>query len=458
MEPVDVQPATVAKPKKFIPTGPPKPRRDLRIIDGKPMIVEVIGDKITKIIGEKKNPYINIIKRSQDFQKEKESTSSLVPINDSISTLSAVETDKITDIKSGSEVTDVKKDEIKEKELIDTKKDEIKEKELIDTKKDEIKEKELIDTKKEISEIDRLAQERDKRLADMQIEFEERTKKKTKEDIPKKEEIKEKEQKVPKEDIPKKEEIKAAINYTVTGVDQAFLSGTGTILTEAVKGSAIEQKDIKKVEIEKPKPEAKPKFSGLTIKEKEDIKIEAKKSMEKVIESTKPIKEAKRMDDEKQREIDEELIAKGVEKKLKDINFKKSIDDAVKFAGESRTKLTDLHKEFDDIEEKVGTINKSVSEVCDGVDCIKKDFKTAQGRQTEFEKQVANGLQALVDKVQKLEEPSYICDNCGEDAIKALSSYCPNCGNPIPNWTGEDGHSVPGWRPYWLRLKEAMVH
>lgn len=462
MEPIDSQ--STIKPKKVIPAEPPKPRRDLRIIDGKPMIVEVLGGKIVKIIGEKKNPYKEIIKQSQGVQKEENVTTPLAPLPDGgISTLSAIKaetkTDDVVDTKSGQDVLDIsvlKETPKIENGATDTKKEATKEITLIEQSvpKEEIKETDT--AKDEIKEINRLAQVRDKKLADLQIEFEERTKKKTKEETTKKE----------------------LASHTNTTANQSSLSGTGSTINDILNHPVVEKKDIKDTNIQEHKPEAKPEISKETVKEKEDIKTQpiipigignlaakldpkVKILTSKIIESTKSnkdtIKEAKRMGDEKLTQTDEDLISRGVEKKLKDMNFKKSIEDSVKFAGESRTKLTDIHKEISDIEDKVGTIGKSVGEMCDGVDCIKKDFKGAQERQTEFEKQVANGLQALADKVQKLEQPSYVCDNCGEDAIKPLSSYCPNCGNPIPNWTGEDGHPVQGWRPYWVRLKEART-
>ncbi len=472
MEPIDPQSTINPKPKKVVPIGPPKPRRDMRFIDGKIRIVEVIGDKVVRVIGEKKNPYKDITKQYQGTQKDENATTSLVPLPDGgISTLSAIKaetkTDDIINIKSGQDVLDISvlrgapktengvADTNKEKTDVNTPKETL----LIEQNvpKEEIKEKET--ARYEIKDLNILAQERDKKLADLQIEFEERTKKKTKEEVVKKE----------------------PISHANTVANQSFLSGTGSTMSDILNRPTIEKKDVKDTNIQEHKPEAKPEVRKETIKEKEDIKtqpvinvipvgignlaakldLKAKELTKKIIENAKSnkdtIKEAKRMGDEKLTQTDEELISRGVEKKLKDMNFKKSIEDSVKFAGESRTKLTDLHKEIGDIEDKVGTIGKSVGEMCEGVDCIKKDFKGAQERQTEFEKQVANGLQALADKVQKLERPSYVCDNCGEDAINALSSYCPNCGNPIPNWTGEDGHPVPGWRPYWVRLKEARI-
>lgn len=441
MEPIYSQPTTNQKPKKVVitPIGPPKPRRDMRFIDGKIRVVEVIGDKIIRVIGEKKNPYKDITEQAQEKQKEDKATSLLTPLPESgsISTLSTVKIDTKIDTK-----TDVKIDDIVNiksgQEVLDI--SVLKEKQKVEIPKIETG---VTDTKKET----------------------------TKDTVPT-------EQNVPKEETTKKEPV----NFTNIISSQAFLSGTGSTINDILNHPVIEKKDIKDVSVQESnqesKLETKPEVIKETIKGKEDIKAQpvipinignltgkldskAKDLTKKIIENTKlnkdTIKEAKRMGDENQRQIDEELIAKGVDRRLKDINFNKSIDDAVKFAGESRTKLTDLHKEFGDIEEKVGTIGKSVGEMCDGVDCIKKDFKNAQERQTGFEKQVANGLETLAEKVQKLEEPSYICDNCGENAIKALNSYCPNCGNPIPQWTGEDGHTVPGWKPYWMRLKEAKT-
>lgn len=426
MEPIDPQSTTNPKPKKVVSSGPPKPRRDIRFIDGKTMIVDVLGDKVVKIVGEKKNPYKDITKQAQGIQKEENATTPLAHLPDSggISTLSAVETDTKTDVKtddtvnieSGQEALDISV--LKEKPKTETG--------VVEAKKETTKD--TVHT----------------------------------------------EQNVPKEEVTKKEPI----NHTNNLSSQTFLSGTGSAISDILNQPVVEKKDVKDTNIQEPKPEVKPEVNKETAKEKENtivqpvvpvgignlaekLDLRAKDLTKKIIENAKSnkktTKEAKRMGDESQKEIDEETVAKAVDRRLKDINFKKSIDDAVKFAGESRTKLTGLHEEIGKIEEKVGTINKSVDGMCEGVDCIKKDFKTAQERQEEFEKQVQNGIQALAEKVQKLEDPTYVCDNCGEDAIKALSSYCPNCGNPIPQWTGEDGHPVQGWKPFWDRMKQARV-
>lgn len=119
-----------------------------------------------------------------------------------------------------------------------------------------------------------------------------------------------------------------------------------------------------------------------------------------------------------------------------------------------------IQERFGTLQERLGDIKKPVTEtlgeLCTGVDCIKTDLKKSQEHQQSYqqtlEKQLEGKFGELSERLQKLEEPSYVCDNCGADSIRPLSSFCPNCGAPIHSWTDpETGNPVSGWAPFWKR-------
>jgi rubrerythrin len=48
----------------------------------------------------------------------------------------------------------------------------------------------------------------------------------------------------------------------------------------------------------------------------------------------------------------------------------------------------------------------------------------------------------------------FVCENCGYDRVQGLSSYCPQCGNPIYEWNDDDGKPIKGWVPFVDRSKK----
>ena len=125
------------------------------------------------------------------------------------------------------------------------------------------------------------------------------------------------------------------------------------------------------------------------------------------------------------------------------------------------------------VDDRLDTVDKSIGIFCTGIDCIMEDVKKFQTSQDSLEKLVQEKYQTvhedlekshdvleklvqerfkeLGEKVQGLEHPTFICENCGEQIIVPLSSYCPNCGSQIQSWSDEDGQPAKGWIPYWKR-------
>jgi chromosome segregation ATPase len=126
--------------------------------------------------------------------------------------------------------------------------------------------------------------------------------------------------------------------------------------------------------------------------------------------------------------------------------------------GNVHGEIENVHNEVKNVENKLGTVDdrlgtvdKTIGNLCTGIDCVKEDAKKYQTSQEALEKLVQERFQELGEKVQSLERPTFTCENCGEQAIAALSSYCPNCGAEIQSWSDESGEPIRGWAPYWKR-------
>ena len=211
----------------------------------------------------------------------------------------------------------------------------------------------------------------------------------------------------------------------------------------------------------------------------EDKKIKENKSMaEEILEEYKREQWAKKRDFEKNIE---DMARVSAENKGQISGISHKIEDVEGKLGDVDSKIGNLQENFqnkfgslqenlqdkfgnlqENLQEKLGNIKKPVSDVlgelCTGVDCIKNDVKKSQEYQQTYqqtlEKQLEHRFKELSERLQKLEEPTYVCDNCGQDDIRPLSSFCPNCGAPIHNWTDpETGMPVSGWSPYWKRMR-----
>ena len=180
---------------------------------------------------------------------------------------------------------------------------------------------------------------------------------------------------------------------------------------------------------------------------------------QQVIEKPKP-KERKSMAEELEAEL---LNERKFEEWIKKQKFRENLEKAARFAEETKQqfeekipelseKIEGITGEVKGVENRLGTMDKSVGELCTGVDCIKDDVKKYQESQEALEKLVQDRFQELGEKVQTLEHPTFTCENCGEKVISPLSSFCPNCGSPIHSWSDDSGEPIRGWTPYWKRM------
>jgi chromosome segregation ATPase len=115
------------------------------------------------------------------------------------------------------------------------------------------------------------------------------------------------------------------------------------------------------------------------------------------------------------------------------------------------SKVKDVETKLSTVDDKLGIVDKSVGILCTGIDCVNEDIKKFQVSQESLEKLVQERFKELGEKVQSLEHPTFTCENCGEQVVVPLSSYCPNCGSQIQSWTDENGKQAEGWIPYWKR-------
>ena len=222
------------------------------------------------------------------------------------------------------------------------------------------------------------------------------------------------------------------------------------------------------------KPKAENKITEVTKAEQQKKPIEDKITKENKNMVEELLEEYKREQWAKKRDFDKNIedmarVASENKGQIKEISQK--IEGVSGKVGEVEEKIGGLQ---DDIKERFGTIQErfgalqerlgdmkkpvteTLGELCTGVDCIKTDFKKSQEHQQSYqqtlEKQLEGKFGELSERLQRLEEPSYVCDNCGADSIKPLSSFCPNCGAPIHSWTDpETGNPVSGWAPFWKR-------
>ena len=190
-------------------------------------------------------------------------------------------------------------------------------------------------------------------------------------------------------------------------------------------------------------------------------------------DKSKP-KERRRMEDGLEAEL---LDERKFEEWIKKQKFRENLEKAARFAEETKqqfeekipelsNKIEGITGEVKGVENRLGAVDKSVGDLCTGVDCIKDDVKKYkdevakyqdniskyQDSQAALEKLVQQRFEELGNKVEGLERVTLTCENCGEDVISPLSSYCPNCGAPIHSWSDPDGQPVKGWVPYWKKL------
>jgi hypothetical protein len=200
--------------------------------------------------------------------------------------------------------------------------------------------------------------------------------------------------------------------------------------------------------------------------QKADVDIKSQQ-LDANIEKSYKQKEKRSMVEELEAEL---LNERKFEEWIKKQKFRENLEKAAKFAEETKQQFEEKIPELSDkiegitgevkgVEERLGTMDKSVGTLCTGVDCIKDDVKKYQENVNKYqesqqvlEKMVQDRFTELGEKVQSLEHPLFTCENCGEQTISPLSSYCPNCGSPIHSWSDESGEPIRGWQPYWKRI------
>ena len=104
---------------------------------------------------------------------------------------------------------------------------------------------------------------------------------------------------------------------------------------------------------------------------------------------------------------------------------------------ESRRNLEAAVSAIPDINEKY---DKLISELCVGPECLKQ--------------KVEDKFSTIDEKIKKIEEKQsdLVCDRCGYIGVPSLSSFCPQCGAAIYNWTDDDGQQIKGWK-HWSERK-----
>ena len=157
------------------------------------------------------------------------------------------------------------------------------------------------------------------------------------------------------------------------------------------------------------------------------------------------------VDEKEVKHMEKEATEKQIEDILKQRDFLKNIEESARFIGDSKGKIDNISKSVKYVEGELGNVDKSVKELCTGIDCIKEDMNKFQNTTSILEKHMQEKFGDLGNRLEKLEQPMFMCESCGEDGVKALSSYCPNCGSPIHEWTDDRGTQVKGWVPYWKR-------
>lgn len=153
--------------------------------------------------------------------------------------------------------------------------------------------------------------------------------------------------------------------------------------------------------------------------EPEELKIyeEREKEREKEQERLK-LEEERKMVELSQAEIDRRDREKQ-ERINKEIEFEKNLGDAVKA-------IPDIRKDIDTI--KVGQATE-----CTTTKCV---------------------MDKLEELEKRMDDKKVLCQNCGQKKVEVFDSFCPNCGDPIEEWTDEKtGYPAdPHWIPTWKKM------
>lgn len=125
-----------------------------------------------------------------------------------------------------------------------------------------------------------------------------------------------------------------------------------------------------------------------------------------------------------------------------------SVTESDKVKYDKIQKARDFEEKVNKAVDSIPTIQASVTELkdklCEGDDCLEK----------RVERQFAD----IDNKVKDIQEnlQYFVCEYCGYDRVRPLSSFCPNCGHRIESWDDDDGRPVKGWEPYWKTHAEIV--
>lgn len=113
--------------------------------------------------------------------------------------------------------------------------------------------------------------------------------------------------------------------------------------------------------------------------------------------------------------------------------------DKIQKAKQFEEKINKAVEVGENLEDKV---NKLYEKVCEGPDCL--------------ERRIDDKFGEISEKVKNIEDKqsNFVCEKCGYIGVPALSSFCPQCGSPIFEWSNDDGQPISGWKHWEERNKQ----
>lgn len=130
----------------------------------------------------------------------------------------------------------------------------------------------------------------------------------------------------------------------------------------------------------------------------------------------KKMEEQKIMADETVTKYD--LLRRDVEHTKEELG--KKIEEREETDEEMGEKLAEHEKTDKEIQARLKQLDEKQ---CKGEECY-----------TRIEKQQADILKMLEEKMQRLDSPLYVCSNCGIGTMRKGDPQCPHCGAKVKNW------------------------
>lgn len=142
----------------------------------------------------------------------------------------------------------------------------------------------------------------------------------------------------------------------------------------------------------------------------------------------------KKMEPKDEKEI-ESVLKRLLEKENKNSKFESTINDI----HSKISKIDSIEKGLVDIIPKV----QKIDSICEDGKCMKTEL-------ADIKKDLAETKKGKINVE--------ICPECGLPGLMHsetfLASNCSNCGEPIQEWTNDDGTPIVGWKNYKLRGKK----